>query len=284
MNNLAIEWINLLKGAVNIAYENIHNLLGTEEGAKNNKKIGAGGDITSKIDFLAEKSVINALIKHNIDFHLVSEEIGDKYFGDKKNYEKCQDYIIMDPVDGSLNANRGIPYCCISVAHANGPTSNNTSEGVILNLYTKDMYWAIKGKGAFLNNEPISVSKLSNIDRAVMGVALNDDEPLSTTVQKYQPLINMIHKIRVMGSEALEICNVADGSFDIFMDVRGGVRIVDIAASILIVQEAGGIVFSSEGLPLNLPLTIKSKSSVIASNPYLADYIKEQLPELNNIR
>ena len=283
MSNLTIEWINLLKGAVNIAYENIHNLLGTKEGAENEGKKGAGGDISTRIDLIAERTIIDTITKRDIEFHLVSEEIGDKYFGDEDNYEKCNDYIIVDPVDGSLNANRGIPYCCISVAHANGPNTTNIIEGVIMNLYTKDMYWAVREEGAFLNNKPISVSKLNNIDRAVMGVALNDDEPLSTTFQRYQPLINMVYKVRVMGSEALELCNVADGSFDIFMDVRGDVRIVDIAASIIIVQEAGGLVFSNEGLPLNLQLTIKSKTSIIASNPYLADYIKKKLPQLNKI-
>jgi myo-inositol-1(or 4)-monophosphatase len=273
---MAIEWIEILKKAATLAYENVHSLLGTKEGAENEGKKGAGGDITTKIDLIAEKCVIDRLTKENIEVHLVSE-----YFGDKNNYQKCNDYIIMDPVDGSLNANRGIPYCCISIAHANGPNTINIMEGVILNLYTKDIYWAIKGKGAYFNDDPISVSKLDDIDRAVMGVALNDSEPLSRTVQRCKPLIDEVYKIRVMGSIALELCEIADGSFDFFMDIRGTVRIVDIAASIIIIQEAGGDIFSSEGVSLNLPLTIKSKTTIIASNPYLTDDIKKRLPELN---
>lgn len=280
---MSIEWIDILKKAVKFAYDKVYPLLGTLEGAEITDEKGAGGDITTKIDSIAEQALIEIIKKKNIDFHLVSEEIGEKYLGDKKNYDKCMDYIIMDPIDGSLNANRGIPFCCISVAHANGPNSRNITEGVILNLYTKDIYWAIKGKGAYFNNRAISVTKLDDIDRAVIGVALNTSEPFSRVVQKHKPIIDEVYKVRTMGSVALELCQVAEGALDLFIDVRGTLRLLDCAAGILIVQEAGGIVFSNEGLPLELPLKIKSKCSIIASNRNLAEYIKNNLSKLNKL-
>ncbi len=280
---MSIEWIDILKKAVKFAYNKVNSLLGTLEGAEITNEKGAGGDITTKIDSIAEQALIDEIKKNNIDFHLISEEIGEKYLGDKKNYDKCMDYIIMDPIDGSLNANRGIPFCCISVAHANGPNSRNITEGVILNLYTKDIYWAIKGKGAYSNNRAISVSKLDDIDRAVIGVALNTSEPFSRVVQRYKPIIDEVYKVRTMGSVALELCQVAEGALDLFIDVRGTLRILDCAAGILIVQEAGGTIFSNEGLPLELPLKIKSKCSIIASNRNLAEYIKNNLSKLNKL-
>ncbi len=280
---MSIEWIDILKKAVKFAYDKVYPLLGTLEGAEITDEKGAGGDITTKIDSIAEQALIEIIKKQNIDFHLISEEIGEKYYGDKKNYDKCKDYIIMDPIDGSLNANRGISFCCISVAHANGPNSRNIIEGVILNLYTKAIYWAIKGKGAYLNNKQISVSKLDDIDRAVAGVALNSSEPFSRAVQRYKPIIDEVYKVRTMGSVALELCQVADGALDLFLDVRGTLRILDCAASILIVQEAGGTILSNEGIPLELPLKIESKCSIIASNQNLAKYIKKNLSKLNKL-
>ena len=281
---MSTEWIDILKNAVYAAYEKVRNLLGSEEGAESSGERGAGGDISTKIDLVAEQAVVDGLIEHNLNFHLVSEEVGNKYFGNEKNESKCKDYIVMDPIDGSLNANRGIPYSCISVAHALGPSSKDIFEAVILNVYTGQLYWTIKGKGAYRDDKKISVSKVDGIERAVMAVAITEDEPVSKTFSRYKPLIDEVHKIRIMGALALELAEVADGSFDIVMDIRKKLRIVDIAAGILLVKEAGGAVFSNKGEPLDVPLEVLSKSSIIATNKDLAGYVKASLPKLDHFQ
>lgn len=276
-----MEWIDILKKAATMAYDKTHHLLGTKEGAEIVQQ-GAGGDSATKIDIVAENTVIEELVKKNLDFHLVSEEIGDKYYGDEMHKEKCTDYIILDPIDGSLNANRGIPYSCISVARATGPNTKYLTEGVVMNVYNKDMFWAVIGKGAFLNNKSISVSKIEDIDKAVMGVSISAKEPVSVTFNRYKPLIDKVYKVRVMGAVALMLCEVANGSFDFHLDIREKVRIVDLAAGMLIVQEAGGVIFTRDGNPIEVALSINSTSSIIASSKKFEKYVKEDLPKLNH--
>ena len=112
------------------------------------------------IDLAAEDTIIKVLEKSNVDLLLISEEIGEKYIGDKHEAKSNQNIFIVDPLDGSNNAVRGIPYCSVSIAHAVGSNINDIERAVVLNLYTKDLYWAEKEKGACLNDRTIHVSDL----------------------------------------------------------------------------------------------------------------------------
>ena len=137
-------------------------------------------------------------------------------------------------------------------------------------------------KTAILNDKPIKTSDIRDIEEAVMGVSISAKEPVSVTFNRYKPLIDEVHKVRVMGAVALMLCEVANGSFDFHMDIREKLRIVDLAAGIIIVREAGGQVISRNGLPLEVSLSIGSHSSIIAINSKLGDYIKAKLPKLNH--
>ncbi|MHA2088434.1 MAG: inositol monophosphatase family protein, partial [Promethearchaeota archaeon] len=151
--------IDFLKQLAINVYDAVSPLLGTEEAKKGQKK-GAGGDISMNIDIVAENVIIETLSNAKANLLLVSEEIGDKYIGDEVKAKQDQAVLIVDPLDGSNNAARGIPYCSVSIAYANGSKISDIQKAVVLNLNTKDIFWAEKEKGAFLNDIQIHVSEL----------------------------------------------------------------------------------------------------------------------------
>lgn len=151
--------IDFLKEITINVFNKVSPLLGKKEAGLKSTK-GAGGDISMNIDLIAENTIIETLDKANINTLLISEEIGEKYIGDKEKAINKQTVLIVDPLDGSNNAARGIPYCSVSIAHAKGTKINDIKRAVVLNLNTKDIYWAEKGKGAYLNEKKINVSDL----------------------------------------------------------------------------------------------------------------------------
>ncbi|MHA1468500.1 MAG: inositol monophosphatase family protein, partial [Promethearchaeota archaeon] len=106
--------INLLKIIALNVYDAIHPILGSKKAAEKADR-GAGGDISMQIDLIAEKIVIDTLENENVNLLLISEELGERYIGSKEKAIKSQNVLIIDPVDGSNNAVRGIPYCSISI-------------------------------------------------------------------------------------------------------------------------------------------------------------------------
>jgi myo-inositol-1(or 4)-monophosphatase len=143
--------IDLLKQIAINVYDAINPILGTKRAAEKAQR-GAGGDISMQIDLIAENIVIDTLENANVNLLLISEESGERYIGNKEKAIKSQNVLIIDPVDGSNNAVRGIPYCSISIAYAIGKSIKDIKKAVVLDLVSKDIYWAVKGEGAFLND------------------------------------------------------------------------------------------------------------------------------------
>ena len=139
--------IDFLKQIAFDVYDAVHPLLGTKEAAKKSER-GAGGDITMYLDTVAETAIIESLEMQNVDLLLISEEIGEKYIGDEERAKKNKAKLIIDPLDGSNNAVRGVPYSSVSIAFAIGNRIDDISKGVVLNLNTKDIYWAEKLKNS----------------------------------------------------------------------------------------------------------------------------------------
>jgi myo-inositol-1(or 4)-monophosphatase len=139
--------IDFLKQLAIKIYEKINPLLGTEEGGVKISR-GAGGDISMNIDLVAEELIIQSLKDQELDILLISEEVGEKYIGNKKKALLNEHILIVDPIDGSNNAARGIPYCSISIAYAKGKSIKDIVKAVIIDLNSKDLYWAEEGNGA----------------------------------------------------------------------------------------------------------------------------------------
>ncbi|MFX1313939.1 MAG: inositol monophosphatase family protein [Promethearchaeota archaeon] len=271
--------LNYLKQLVFKVYDAINPLLGQKEASKKFKR-GAGGDVTMKIDQIAEDIIISCLEQDKVDCLLISEEIGEIYIGSEKKAKENQNVLIIDPLDGSNNAVRGIPYCSVSIAYAIGTTINDIIFGIILDLNTKSLYWAEKGKGTYLNNKKIHVSNLDVTQKCFFELNL-PMKNLMINLEKLAPIIKKFYRIRVLGSTALSLCQIASGNMEAFINLRKSNRLVDVAAGILILKEANGRIFSLEGSEIEDSLSINVRFPFIACNVQLESFLKEELVNKN---
>lgn len=228
---------------------------------------GAGGDWTLKIDKLAEDFIINSLKKKNTSCIVVSEELGIMEIGSKPDV-----YIVIDSIDGTTNAIRGVPFFCTSIAMSKGNSIKDVDVGVVLNLSDGTIFYAKRGKGAYMNDRKIKTSDRALLEDAVIGIDFSKaDEKVIT---RLMPLFRKVRHIRHFGANALEICYVASGFIDAFVDVRSMLRVTDIAASYIILKESGGLILTPDGKELDYILEPTQKVSFIAaSNPIIYDNI-----------
>ena len=235
--------------------------------------VGAGGDISKRIDLAAEKALIDCLGKHEISCTLVSEEAGTKKIG----LASSEYYITTDPVDGTTNAVRGLPFCANVIAVSKGPNIQDIEAAVVSDIVHDITYTAQKGKGAYKNGNKISPSNKSNLEDAIIGIDLNTIK-IEQLAGKLGELFKAGKHFRHFGANAQEICYVADGSTDAFVDIRGKLRVTDMVASYLILREAGGIILTPEGKELKVQLEATQRLSFIAAaNKEMYEAIKTAL-------
>ncbi|MDH7477736.1 MAG: inositol monophosphatase family protein [Candidatus Bathyarchaeota archaeon] len=255
-----VNWQKILIQCKNNIQKQITPLLKTLNQPQPNLGIGAGGDPIKQIDLAAEEAIINTLKGHKISFTLISEESGVKMYGGTPN----ENFVTADPMDGTTNLERGIPFYATSIAVSAKPALNAIHTSLVADLPHDITYMAQKGKGAYRNNQKITPSKNTSLEEAVIGIDLN-----TYRVQEIAPkLSNIIQKtkhIRHLGANALELCYVADGTTDAFLDIRGKLRATDIAAAWLILKEASAKITTPEGKPLSIKLDPKQKVTFIAS-------------------
>ncbi len=223
-------------------------------------QIGAGGDIIKRIDSMAEKSLIDTLRENGTSCTLISEESGKIEIGGKPS----EFYLAVDPIDGTTNALRGIPFVTISIALSKTPYLRDVEVALVSDIFHKATYVAERGKGASRNGEKIKPSSTSSLNEAVIGIDFNTFklEKLASTLV---PLLRETRHLRHLGANSLEICYVADGTTDAFLDLRGKLRVTDMAAASLILQEAKGIIVAPNGKELNGLLDPTQRLSFIAA-------------------
>jgi myo-inositol-1(or 4)-monophosphatase len=213
---------------------------------------GEGGDDTTAIDAAAEE----ALLPHFRDLDdvtIVSEEAGISGDGGT--------WIVIDPIDGSLNAKRGIPYFAVSIAVADGPTMGDVFFGYVLDLGNGEEWTAERGRGAFLNGERIGVEKPKDeIELLAFEATLT-----STIAERAAAMVGVARRLRVMGSLALSLCHLAAGRLDGVVSLKEA-RSVDIAAAQLLVRECGLVIDLPEDPPFGAaPLDLQGRSRVVAA-------------------
>lgn len=278
----------LIESSKNV-YSEIKDLLGTSEGASK-ISLGAGGDISRKIDIVAETTVINTIKSNNISPVIIGEECGivnlnnsNSSFSNNNN----KGFVIMDAVDGTTNAIRGIPFSCCSLAFANEFKLSSVTHAVVLDLFTGDIYSASKQKGSFFNNKKISVrnekdfisiTSLEDLKSMDVLIGTNVSGVPPNILDEISKVISFSSHIRHFGANALELCYFARGFMDAYIDIRGKIRSTDMAAAYLIAKEAGGKLYSSNGQELDSELGLKNKLSFYAvSNKKLFDLIKSSV-------
>src|SRR3954471_584641 len=224
---------------------------------------GEGGDRTLEIDALAEDLVFEelaALHDAGARFRVVSEERGFVDFGGDGVV------VVVDPIDGSLNAKRGLPHHCVSIAVAEGPTMADVVFGFVQDFGPEEEWVAWRGGGAQLDGMPLDPSLGERRTRdgklEVLGVESADPR---WVVQSADALAETAHRLRAIGAMAVSLCQVAAARFDAMASLRR-CRAVDVAAAQLIVREAGGqVAFIAYDDPLGAPLDIEPHSPVIAA-------------------
>ena len=179
-------------------------------------------DFVSNADTRAEKIIIDELIKGRKNYSILSEEDGSKINKDEKNI------WIIDPIDGTINFLHGIPHFSISIALK---SNEEIIAGLIYDPIKDEMFYAEKNNGAYFNNQRIRVSKKKKLEDCVFATGGSDNEKNKTNIDIVT---------RKSGSAALDLAYVAAGRFDGYF--QKDLNIWDIAAGILIVKEAGGII------------------------------------------
>ena len=195
-------------------------------------------DFVSSADTKAEKIIISELMKAKKNYSILSEEDGSKINTDSKNV------WIIDPIDGTTNFLHGVPHFAISIALK---SNNEIVSGVIYDPIKDEMFYAEKNNGAFFNNQRIKVSKKKNIQSCLFGTG--GKEKIETD------LIT-----RKSGSAALDMAYVAAGRYDGYF--QNNLNLWDIAAGIIIVKEAGGII-NEINLSENDNIKIRASSTAI---------------------
>jgi len=251
-----MEVIEILKEASKRVFENVKGLAGTSAAAGDYGR-GAGGDISRNIDIVAEKSVLDYLKEISFECVVLGEECGRVELSSKP-----KGFVIMDAIDGSANAVRGVPFFCCSLAFATKDKISSITDGVVTDLSSGDMYWASKGKGSFLNEKKIHVQENEPIYRIV---GINLSGATTEQVKKLHPILKSHNHTRHFGANALEMALFARGLIDIFIDIREKIRVQDIAAGYLLIKEAGGLVLDAKLEPLDADLSYKTRLSFIAT-------------------
>ncbi len=236
----------------------VSRLVGTEE-ANESYGMGAGGDISRKIDIVAERAVMDTLKAHGLNCTVIAEEAGRV---DLTN-GSSEGYVVLDAVDGTTNALRGIPFYCCSIAFADENRLSSVKHGVVMDLFTGDVYSASKDNGAFFNGAKIHVKEKYEESRYVVGMNVSGVKP--DKIELLKPIMAKSNHLRHMGANALELCVFARGLMDCFIDIRNKIRVTDMAAAYLIVKEAGGILISEDGKELEMELDDNSRLSFIAA-------------------
>ena len=213
-----------LKDLAIVASKRAGDYLNSQKDSKKEVLSEIGRDIKLEIDQNTEKLIRKELRSTGI------EVLGEEFGGGKP--ESMQ--WVIDPLDGTANYFRGLDQCCVSIALLDG---SDALIGIIYNFNTNEIYSAVKGHGAFLNDVPIKVSDITEKNKASLTTGFPASESLESSLEFLHGLKEW-KKIRMFGSAALSCAYVASGKCDFYAEK--GIYLWDFAAGICLVQEAGG--------------------------------------------
>jgi len=213
--------------------------------------MGADGTPTQHIDRAAEDAVLEVLERRGNPLNVLSEE--HEYIDNGAEYT-----LVLDPIDGTFNAVHRVPFFATSLAVGKKRLSD-IKYALVKDLVKGTMYYAEKGKGAYADDERLRTRNFgkSTAFSVYMG-SLSEDESFR--------IAKLGRRARNFGAASLEMCLVAQGSLDLYYlhtQVPAKLRVMDIAAGTLIVREAGGEVFDTDGNVLDINLDIKTRTDVM---------------------
>lgn len=257
---MEMDWLDILMRCRDNIQGQVSPLMEEREQSQSDLGVGAGGDQIKEADLIAENALLETLEDQGVSFTLVSEESGiEKYGSTPEN-----NFVTVDPIDGTTNLVRGIPFYATSIAVSTRPVIDSVHTALVTDLVHGVTYTAKRGEGAYRNGQRIAPSEENSLQTAVIGLDLYTYQ-IQEIASQLTGLIRKTRHIRHLGANALEICHVADGTTDAFVDLRGKLRTTDMAAAWLVVKEAGGIIRGMEGRSLEVNLSPKQKVAFIAA-------------------
>jgi myo-inositol-1(or 4)-monophosphatase len=273
---LDADWLGVCRRAVTGLERMLAEVPTTAERSLETGTRGSGGDRTLEIDKGAEQLVLDqldGLREEGYRFMAVSEERGEVDYGDDGVR------VIIDPIDGSLNAKRGVPSYALSIAVADGETMADVAFGFVHDFGPSEQWWAWRGRGACLDGAPLDPTVPERRGRdgriEVLGIESADPRWIAASIDA---LVDSAYRLRALGTIAASLCQVAAARFDGMVSLRRS-RGVDSAAGQLIVREAGGLVsFPWCDHPLSAPLTPHPASPVIAARSAETLTLLERIP------
>jgi myo-inositol-1(or 4)-monophosphatase len=254
------DWLDFCRRAAGAARDAVQAYATTaERGVETGR--GEGGDTAYVIDRAAEDAIFAEIEALAVPLTAVSEERGEVQIAGGGELR-----IVIDPVDGSLNAKRGLPFACVSIAIASGPSMGDVEIGWVAELDPRISegdeprpgrdWWALKGEGAFRDGEPLP--RLQPGPLEVLGLETARPELVAAAASSIEAV--QARRIRALGSVAMTLCLVAAGQLDGMLSLRP-IRSVDAAAAQLLVTEAGGAV----AFPAADDLSLEMRSPVLAA-------------------
>jgi myo-inositol-1(or 4)-monophosphatase len=211
---------------------------------------GKGGDITAALDKAAEDVVLAHFDLPGL--RIVSEEIGIRGEGPLT--------VVVDPIDGSQNAERAIPYFAVSVAVAEGETMDDVVFGFVHDFGADEEWTATRGGGAFLNGKPLTGRPKDELE--FLSIEATRAELVLDRLRALAPITD---RIRIMGAQAITFCHLAAGRTDGVAVLKAS-RPVDVAAAQLLVRERGFAIQAIDGPELgSIPLDLEARSRIVAA-------------------
>ena len=251
------DWLAFSRRVTERAREALARLPHTAERAQRLGR-GEGGDTTLAIDAAAEDIVFEELEQLGVGLRAISEERGqvDIAGGGRT-------HVVIDPVDGSLNAKRNLSPYGISIAVADGGDMGAVTFAFVANLAEREDWWARLGEGAFHGDERLAIPADG---RRLEILGVESAHPWLVAACADALAATEADRLRIAGSIALALCNVAACRFDGLVSLRPA-RSVDMAAGQLIVREAGGAVAFPDASddPLAVSLELSMRSRVVAA-------------------
>ncbi len=252
------EWLSVLIEASS----NVERIVRNAKNIVNNMHIN---EFKALLDQAAQEAILSILKKHNIKAQIVSEE-GDLVLGDN-------DFtVVLDPLDGTTNMARNLRPSVTSLAVSENNNTSGLLVGVIKNLYTGDLFHAIRNRGAWLNFKKIKTAEPTAFKKSIVSMDISKNPRLEII----KHILNESDHIRELGCSAMSLSYLASGSLDLHLDIRGTLRITDVAAGLLIHKEAEGVYAIDGDLFGNISLERHTKLELVAasSNRLLQEALK----------
>jgi myo-inositol-1(or 4)-monophosphatase len=245
------DWLALCRAAV----EDVRGVLAELPRRSDREPVvgsGKGGDETTAIDAAAER-VILARFAGLDGLTIVSEEVGTIGGGET--------FVVIDPIDGSLNAKRGIGFFALSIAVASGPTMGDVDFGFVHDFGTEEEWTATRGEGARLDGSLLQ----GELPKEQIEILAFEATRAASVAEKAAAVVDLAYRLRIMGSLALSLCHLAAGRIDAVCSLKPA-RAVDIAAAQLLVLERGLAIDLPDAPPFAAaPLDVEGRSRVVAA-------------------